>query len=177
MVNPFQLIGQKLVEIGVYDFLFPWIITSAIFYALLRKTKIFGEEAVAVNAILSLVFSFFIWGYAISLPVMSLGLPLSKFITHFFIISLVFLFAFIGASLAYPDFSEALGRAFGKSNTIIYIFIALMVVIFFFTSGLGEILNLQGTLLKGNAGVLILVLLFIFLGLSAAVIAVIPPKD
>lgn len=176
MVSPFQLIGQNLAEIGVYDFLFPFIITSAILYALLRKTKLFGEEAVAVNAVLSLMFSFFVWGYAVSLPIMSLGLPLSKFVTHFFIVSLIFLFAFIGASIAYPDFSEALGRTFAKSSTILWIFIVIMVVIFFFTSGLGEILNLQGTVLKGNTGVLILFLLFIFLGISAAVIAVIPPK-
>lgn len=177
MANPFQLIGQKLAEIGVYDFLFPSIITSAIIYGLLRKAKIFGEEAVAVNAVLALVFSFFIWGYAISLPIMSLGLPLSKFITQFFIISLIFLFAFIGASLAYPDFTAALGRAFGKSNTMIYIFLTGMTLIFLFTSGLGEILNLQGTLLKGNTGVLLIFLFFIFLGLAAAVTAVIPPKD
>lgn len=177
MVNPFQIIGERLAEIGVYDFLFPAIITSAIIYALLRKTKLFGEEAVVVNGVLALVFSFFIWGYAVSLPLMSLDLPLSKFITHFFIISLIFLFAFIGASLAYPDFSEALNRAFGGSNTIIYIFLVIMIIIFFFTSGLGELLNLSGTILKGSSGVLILFLLFIFLGLAAAVTAVIPPKS
>ncbi|MBU5690160.1 MAG: hypothetical protein QXM68_03585 [Candidatus Aenigmatarchaeota archaeon] len=175
MANPFQLIVERLTEIGVYDYLFPMIIFWAVFFALLKKTKIFGDSVV-IYATLSLVLSFFIWAYAATLPAMAIGGPMSKFIVQVFIIILVVSFGLIGGSLAYPDFSETLKRAFGESNAFLWIFLVTVIIVLFATSGLGSVLRLGDTIFKGEGGGIFLLLLMLFLGLAFTVVSVIPPK-
>jgi len=177
MSNPFKLAGEWLSELGFFDFVIPMLITAAVVYALLRKAKVFGEGAVAIHAVIALSCSFLIWGFAASLPTTRLGLPLSKFITQTFLIVLIFLFGLVGASIAYPDFGKALEHSFGKSSTMIWVFIAGAIIIFFFTSGLGDILNLQNTLLRGNSGMFVLILLFLFIGIALAAGGVLPRRD
>ncbi|MEM5799761.1 MAG: hypothetical protein QXZ43_03810 [Candidatus Aenigmatarchaeota archaeon] len=174
MINPFKSLVERLSQTGIYDFLLPMLVFWAIMYGLLRKSKIFGE-AEPIYAIITFSFSLFIWGYAATLPEMTLGSSLAKFTAQFFVVSLLFLFAFLGASIAYPDFVEALNNAFKGSNTIIWIFIAIGVIIFFI-SGLANILNLEEAIFKGGTGGVILLILLLFLGLTLAVTSVIPPK-
>lgn len=166
MVNPFELVAQRLAELGFFDFLLPWMITSAIFYGALRKTKILGES-VGIIATLSLAFSFLIWGYLISVPSVSLGVPLSKFITQFSVLAIVFLVSLLGASLFYPDFSATLEKTF-PGGTMILVAISVVLILFFTTSGLGGIIGLQQTLFRGSAGTLLLVFFFIFIGVLIA---------
>ncbi|MBU5688352.1 MAG: hypothetical protein KQA41_00240 [Candidatus Aenigmarchaeota archaeon] len=174
MVNPFKVLVERMAETGIYDFLLPMIVFWALMYGLLRKSKIFGDSE-PIYALLTFVFSLFIWGYAATLPEMSIGKPMSIFTAQFFIIALVFLFAFLGASIAYPDFVDALNYAFKGSNTMIWIFIVIGIIIFF-VSGMGNILNLQGTIFKGGSGGVILFVLLLFLGLAIAVTSVMPPR-
>ena len=175
MTNPFQMITERLVELGVYDYLFPMIIFWAVFFALLRKTKIFGDSVV-IYVTLSLVLSFFIWAYAATLPTMAIGGPMSRFIVQFLIIILTISFGLIGASIAYPDFSETLKRAFGESNAFLWIILVSIIIILFATSGLGGVLRMGETIFKGEAGGIFLLLLMLFLGLAFTVVSVIPPK-
>ncbi|MEM5776886.1 MAG: hypothetical protein QXJ06_00365 [Candidatus Aenigmatarchaeota archaeon] len=174
MTNPFKTLVERLSETGIYDFLLPMLIFWAIMYGLLRKSKIFGE-AEPIYAVITFSFSLFIWGYAATLPEMTLGSSLAKFTAQFFVVALLFLFAFLGASIAYPDFIDALNNAFKGSNTIIWVFITIGVIIFF-VSGLANILNLQGTIFKGGSGGVILLVLLLFLGLALAVTSVMPPR-
>jgi hypothetical protein len=142
------------------------VITTAIFYAILRKTKILGDS-IAVAAILSLSFSFLIWGYLVSIPSVGLGVPMAKFVTQFSVLALAFLFTILGASFFYPEMGSFLGRLF-PGGTMFWIVLVLVLVIFFFTSGLGNIIGLQETIFKGPVGTIFLVLFFIFIGLIIA---------
>ena len=57
MSDLFVDVIKKLQDIGAFNFLFPYILTSAIFYGLLRKSQIFGkpDENVAVNGVIAIV--------------------------------------------------------------------------------------------------------------------------
>jgi hypothetical protein len=174
MSNPFKILVERLTETGIYDFLLPMFIFWGIMYGLLRKSKIFGESE-GIYALLTFAFSLFIWGYAATLPETAIAKPMSIFTAQFFVIALMFLFAFLGASIAYPDFVDALNYAFKGTNVMIWIFIVIGVIIFF-ASGLGNILNLQQGIFKGGSGGVILFVLLLFLGLAIAVTSVIPPR-
>ncbi|MDI6825803.1 MAG: hypothetical protein QMD36_01250 [Candidatus Aenigmarchaeota archaeon] len=137
MLNPFQLIMERLIELGVINFFIPWIITTTVFWALLNKSKIF--ESPLVNAILSISVAFLVWGYLVSPVAIGLGKYLSVFITQGLVIIIVFLFGLLGASMFYPKFSEFLTTTF-KSRTIIWVFLAIFVSALFFTSGLYKVL-------------------------------------
>ena len=67
MADPFSRSVLKLRELGFFQFVFPFMLTSAIFYGLLRKSKIFGEpeKNVAVNAVVALVAAFMVWSYPV----------------------------------------------------------------------------------------------------------------
>lgn len=67
MVSPFETTILKLQELGFFKFLLPFIFSAAVFYGLLRKTQIFGppEKNIAVNAIVALTASFFVWAWPI----------------------------------------------------------------------------------------------------------------
>ncbi len=174
MVNPFKVLVERMAETGIYDFLLPMIVFWGIMYGLLRKSKIFGDSE-AIYALLTFAFSLFIWGYAATLPEMSIGKPFSIFTAQFFVVALVFLFAFLGASIAYPDFVDALNYAFKGSNAMIWIFIVIGIIIFFI-SGMGNFLNLGETVFRGGSGGVILFVLLLFLGLAIAVTSVMPPR-
>ncbi|MFH8080273.1 MAG: hypothetical protein QXO84_00100 [Candidatus Aenigmatarchaeota archaeon] len=174
MTNPFRVLVEKLAETGIYDFLLPMIIFWAIMYGLLRKSKIFGD-AEAIYAILTFAFSFFIWGYAATLPEMSIGRPLSQFTAQFFVITLIFFFGFVAASIAYPNFTDALKVAFEGKTTLLWVFLVIFIILFFIV-GLNNFLKLEN-IFGGEGGTAILLILFLFIGLTIAVTSVLPPKQ
>ena len=137
MLNPFQLIVRRMIELGVINFFIPWIITTTIFWALLSKSKMF--ESNVVNAILAISVGFLVWGYLISPIAISLGNSLAAFITQGLVIIIVFMFGLLGASMFYPKFGEVLTSTF-KSRSIIWIFIGIFFGGLFFTSGLYRVL-------------------------------------
>jgi hypothetical protein len=137
MSSPFQLIIQRMAELGVINFFIPWIITTTIFWALLNKSKIF--ESPLVNAILAISVAFLVWSYLISPVAIGLGKYLSIFITQGLVIVIVFLFGLLAASMFYPKFGEFLTATF-KSRTVVWVFIAIFAGGLFFTSGLYKLL-------------------------------------
>lgn len=56
----------KLNQLGFFAFL-PFILTAAVIYGILRRSKIFGEpeKNIAVNATIALVSAFMVWAYPI----------------------------------------------------------------------------------------------------------------
>ncbi len=80
MASPFETIINNLQQIGAFQFLFPFLLTSAIFYGLLRRSQIFGkpEQNVAVNAVVAIVAAFMVLGYPI-LAGVNIQVELSKF--------------------------------------------------------------------------------------------------
>jgi len=67
MADPFTTTIEKLRGTGFFEFLLPFMLTAAIFYGLLRKSKIFGEpeKNVAVNGIVALTAAFMVWSYPV----------------------------------------------------------------------------------------------------------------
>lgn len=136
MASPFEIIAERLVDLGVFSFFLPWIITAAIMWGLLKRSKMFDTS---INAILSIAVSFFIWGY-LAQSAFEIGGPLSTFITQGFVFMLMFVFGLIASSMFYPDFSKTLTEVF-KSSTMIWVFLGLFVGALFFTSGLYQVLT------------------------------------
>ena len=136
MPDLFRPIAEKLVEIGFLGFVLPWLITAAIFWGLLKKSKLF--DSVIINAILALSASFFLWGYLIGGTAIELGAPLATFMAQASVLILVMVFGLMAASMFYPDLSKTLGDNF-KTRSAMYIMIALFFGLFF-TSGLYKII-------------------------------------
>lgn len=67
MADPFTITIVKLQELGFFKFFLPFMMSAAIFYGLLRKSKIFGEPErnVAVNGVVALTAAMMIWAYPI----------------------------------------------------------------------------------------------------------------
>jgi cytochrome b subunit of formate dehydrogenase len=131
-MNPFELIIKKMIDLGFYDFLFPFIIASAIFYALLKKSKVMGESVV-INATLALSIALLIFGFPI-LAGLSLATPLSSFFTQATTWILIFFIAVLMASFFYPDITKVLLEQFTR-RTALFVMIAIGIALFI-TSGL-----------------------------------------
>jgi hypothetical protein len=166
MANPFQLITERLADLGIFSFFLPWLITVAVMWGLLKRSKMFDPT---INAILSIVVSFFIWGF-LAQTAFDIGGPLTTFITQGFILMLVFVFGLVGASMFYPDFSKTLTESF-KSSSMIWIFIGLFVGVLFFTSGLHRVLfpGPSGTGIQADVNAMIMMLVALIVGILVLV--------
>ena len=138
MVSPFELVIKKWVEMGFFQFFFPFLLSSAIFYGLLRKSKIMGERAEVVNAVIALSISFMIWAYPIIV-----GIDITKALTAFFMQGFVIgLFALVGfmiASMFHPNIQEVFKEQYKWANLAIIGGFVLAGIIIVFTSGLWEV--------------------------------------
>jgi len=144
MADLFTSVIEKLQELGAFKFLFPYILTSAIFYGLLRKSQIFGkpDENVAVNAIVSIVAALMVLAYPILSGVSMEGL-LAPFFTQGLVVTLVFMIALmIMGMFLPPDLPTVLANNLLKGNKmgamlIVGIFFGFLIL---FLSGLGNVL-------------------------------------
>jgi hypothetical protein len=170
MLDPFHLIVDRLINLGVINFFIPWIITSTVFWALLNKSKLFGSAF--VNAILSISLAFLFWGYLVSPVAIQLGTHMSMFIAQGFVIIFVFLFGLLGASMFYPKFDEFLTGAF-KKRTMIWVFLALVFGVLFFTSGMYKVLIWESPApgVRGDVTMLIIMLVALIIGMLILVAA------
>ncbi|MBD3155795.1 MAG: hypothetical protein GF368_04015 [Candidatus Aenigmarchaeota archaeon] len=69
-----------LFQQGIYEFYFPFLLTFAIFYALIRRTQVFGNDNVAnkISLLVSLIAAFYVMAFS---PVAT---PISQFFSTFF---------------------------------------------------------------------------------------------
>jgi hypothetical protein len=132
MATPFEIVIEKLDELGFYEFFFPFVITAAIFYALLRKTRVFGENPTTAG-VLAISISFLVFSFP-ALAGLSLQTQFSTFFTQATIFILIFVVAVVLAGVFYPDITKVLMEQF-KKPLMFYIMIAIGIVIFL-TSGL-----------------------------------------
>ena len=147
MVDIFTIVIKKLQEMGAFNFLFPFMLTTAIFYGLLRKSKLFSirkkeytrdkngvqhEEEVevggAVNAIIALVAGFMVWAY----PILS-GINIEQQMSMFFmqgtIVTLVFVVVLMLTGLFLPpDLPKQLQEQFLKGNKVGIILVGSVIV-------------------------------------------------
>lgn len=140
MPDIFTAVIERLREIGAFNFLFPYMLTTAIFYGLLRKSQVFGkpEENAAVNAVVALIAGFMVWAYPIIAGV-DVETQLAYFFTQGAIVTLVFIFSLLIVGMFLPpDLPKVLSEGIFKGNKQIAIiavglFFGFLIVI---TSGL-----------------------------------------
>ncbi|MCS7134922.1 MAG: hypothetical protein NZ893_00580 [Candidatus Aenigmarchaeota archaeon] len=139
MADIFKNVILKLADIGAFNFLFPFILTSAIFYGLLRKSKIFGESEknVAVHAVIALSAAFMVWAFPI-LRGIDVQTQLSTFFMQGMVVMLVLMIGLMTIGMVAPeDLPKFLWEKIQNRPTTTLIFIAIGVgVIVFLTSGL-----------------------------------------
>ena len=162
MVNPFQIITERLADLGIFSFFIPWVITAAVMWGLLKRSKMFDST---INAILSIAISFFIWGY-LGRTAFNIGGPLSALLTQGFVLILVFVFGLVGASMFYPKFSDTLTEVF-KSSWVIWMFVGIFLGILFFTSGLYTVIfpGPLGTGIQADVQAMIIMLVALIIGI------------
>lgn len=110
MADPFQTVILKMREFGFFQFLFPFMLSAAVFYGLLRKSQVFGkpDENISVNATVALVASFMVWSYPI-LAGVNVETQLSTFFMHGMTATLVILIGILISSMFFkPDLPDQL---------------------------------------------------------------------
>lgn len=113
--NIFVPVINKLIDVGFYDFLL-FVFSLAMFYALLKKSKVLGESTV-INGLIAFVGAFLVFGYPVLVGI-SLTLPLTAFFTQAVVWTLVIFIGLILASLFYPDLPKMLAEQFVKRTTL-----------------------------------------------------------
>jgi len=117
-----------------------FVFVFTIFYAILRKSKVFGESP-AMNGAVSFVAAFLVTWFSVS--IMPLTTALSTFFTQGTALLLFIIFGIIAASLFYPDLPKMLADQF-KSRGTLWIMIILGMVLFV-TSGIISVFWAQAT--------------------------------
>jgi hypothetical protein len=149
MTSPFEVVILNLQKIGAFNFLFPFMLTAAVFYGLLRRSQIFGkpEENVAVNAVVALVAAFMVWAYPI-LAGVNVEVMLSTFFFQGVLATLVVIVGLLIISMFMPKgLGETLSEKLKPGWLIGIIILGLLIgfgVLFssgainiFFPSGIG----------------------------------------
>jgi uncharacterized membrane protein len=136
MTDAFSLTIQWLESIGFFKFVVPLILSTAIFYGLLRRSRIFGEkrEAVAVNAVIS-----FCAGMLVASSPILVGIdtskPLSQFLSFSLLVLLVILvLVFIPLMVWQEQFLEKISKSKPAAigMVIIVIIAVTLVAVFIF---------------------------------------------
>lgn len=132
MADIFAPVMKQFFETGFGNVLV-FILASALFFALLRKSKILGEN-IFISAIVSLIAAFLVGFWIPVFTTFSFIRTLPSFFAQSTAILLFLLVGFIAASMFYPNFSEMLMEKF-KSRGTLTVFIALALALFV-TSGM-----------------------------------------
>lgn len=126
MSNIFQVIAEKFGELGFYNFFLPWLITLAVIWGLLKKSKLFDSPS--VSAVISLSVSTLVWGFLVGVSGTDISGPMSTFITQIALIIIGLMFVVIGGSLFYPDIFEAISE-WVKNQAMLTLFLIIVVVL------------------------------------------------
>jgi len=137
----FEPIVNKLLSLGIMNAMLLFLF-AAISYALLRKSKIFGDSEI-INGVIAFIIAFFIFIFPFVTGV-SLVNPLSIFFTQSVVIIVFLMVGFLAASFFYPDMPKVLGEMFTRRSTL-FVMIGLAI-------GLLIISGLVTTLLASFSG-------------------------
>ena len=133
MVSPLENVIIKLNQLGFFGFL-PFLLTAAIFYGLLRRSKVFGEpeKNVTINGTIAIVAAFMVWAYPIltGTSVEEYQKLYSSFFFRGTIASLIFIFGTIIASMILPESFVEKSETIKKHVSLILLVIILIVAIF-----------------------------------------------
>lgn len=130
MASPFVIVIERLRDIGAFQFLFPFMLSSAIFYGLLRKTKLFGEpeKNIAINAVVSLIAAFMVWAAPILLGI-NIEVALSKFFVQGFVATLVPLVGLLIVGMFMPEgLTTKLSEAFKGKALMGLVIVSVLII-------------------------------------------------
>jgi len=119
MANIFQIAVERLVDLGFYNFLLPFILFSTVLYAALRKTQILGDSPI-IHGVISVVAGLFVFGVPV-LTGSDLSAGLSAFLTQGAIAILVVIVGFLIGSFFVPNLTEKLPEIFQKGGPVTWI--------------------------------------------------------
>ncbi|MCX6820830.1 MAG: hypothetical protein NT016_02690 [Candidatus Aenigmarchaeota archaeon] len=159
MVNAFETVILKMRDLGMFQFLLPFMLTTTIFYGLLRKSKIFGEEfrAITVNAVVSLVAAFMVWAAPIILGV-NIETSMASFFLQGTSATLIILVGLMMVSMFFPPDLAAelkglnITGKYGSGILIVGIIVAVGVAL---TSGLAGLFLPAGWQIGTGSGELL----------------------
>lgn len=173
MSSPLQNVIIRLNELGFFAFL-PFVLTAAIVYGLLRRSKIFGEpeKNVGVNATIAIVSAFMVWAYPLlgGMEVESYQRLYSEFFFKGSIAAIFFLFCLIIISM-FPLESWGIKIEGGKSGKIFGIIVLAIFVFlsFIFSSVFSGLFGVS----EGSLDTELLysiIFLIVFIGIIVAVV-------
>ncbi len=116
MASPFQTVILRMKDLGMFQFLFPFMLTSAVFFGLLRRSKLFGDpdRNVAVNAVVALVAAFMVWASPVILGI-DMETQMAAFFTQSMSATLIII---VGLLISSMFFKEGLAEQLStKLNT------------------------------------------------------------
>ncbi len=123
-------------DLGIFQFYLPFIITFAILYGLLDRTKIFGKEAKNINLIIALSASLFVMVFT---PVGPAAMQISTFISNLFAGTLMIVLTILSFLIVmFMLFIPLTGKEqpdFGKYVGLIVGIAAILGIGVFITSG------------------------------------------
>jgi hypothetical protein len=176
MVSPFETVILRLRDLGVFQFLLPFILTAAIFYGLLRKSQLFGkpEENVAVNAVVALTAAFMVWAYPI-LAGVNIEQQLSIFFFNGTVAMLVIIVSLLIASMfGKPDLTAYLSEKLGNKWFAVVIIAGVLIgFAILISSGLVNIFIPTGIFTGISSDILLTVVVLLLL--VGAIFAVVLP--
>jgi len=181
MSSPLETVILNLQKIGAFQFLFPFMLTAAVFYGLLRRSQIFGkpEENIAVNAVVALVAAFMVWAYPILVGV-NIEIMLSTFFFQGTIATLVVVIGLLIVSMFMPKgLGESLSEQFKGKGVWIGVLIFGLLIGFgvFFSSGAVQIFFPTGVFGGISEDVILSVAVVIGLFAVLAVIVFLTSKE
>jgi hypothetical protein len=109
-------------EIG-FGNVFVFILTTAIFYAVMRKAKVLGEKEM-INGVVAMIAAFMVSFWIPIYTGFSFVSSLSAFFAQSTAIFLFFMISFLAASFFYPDLAGMLTEQFRKRTTL-YVMLGL----------------------------------------------------
>lgn len=145
MVNIFETAVTSLVDLGFYNLVI-FVFALAIFYAVIKRTKIFGDST-TINGVLAFAVAFMVFGYPVIIGY-SLVTPFVTMFTQTTVFIMVFVIAFLISSFFYPDMPKFLAENF-KTRGMLYNAIAIGIAIAILSGGVSVLTNVP----KGNEGI------------------------
>jgi len=149
MTTGLETVLMNLNRMGFFAFL-PFLLTAAVFYGLLRRSKLFGEpeKNVVVNAVVAIVAAFLVWAYPIisGMSIEEYQLFFSSFFLKGTIATLTVVIGLIIAGMFFPEqglpetLKKSLEGRFGIGLLILGLLIAAAVLI---SSGTTSLLGIS----------------------------------
>jgi len=106
MTTGLETVLINLNRMGFFAFL-PFLLTAAVFYGLLRRSKLFGEpeKNAVVNAVVAIVAAFLVWAYPIisGMSIQEYQLFFSSFLLKGTIATFTVIFGLLIAGMFFPE--------------------------------------------------------------------------